>query len=64
MKYSKRKPFMRVSEASALLDSGRITPVDLVEMAIEATDAQENKINAVFGIDRGLSLFHPRCQFH
>lgn len=46
MKYSKRKPFMRVSEASALLDSGRITPVDLVEMAIEATDAQENEINA------------------
>ena len=46
MKYSKLKPFMHVSEASALLDSGKITPLDLVEMAIEATNAQESKINA------------------
>lgn len=46
MKYSDRKPFMRVSEASSLLDAGKITPVDLVEMAIEATNAQENEINA------------------
>lgn len=46
MKYSTRKTFMRISQASALLDSGKITPSDLVEMAIEATNAQESEINA------------------
>lgn len=46
MKYTERKPFMSITEASALLDEGKLTPVDLVEMAIEATNAQENSINA------------------
>lgn len=46
MKYSERKPFMRVSEAAALMDAGKLTPADLVEMAIEATDKQQDEINA------------------
>ncbi|MBQ0100227.1 MAG: Asp-tRNA(Asn)/Glu-tRNA(Gln) amidotransferase subunit GatA, partial [Lachnospiraceae bacterium] len=35
-----------VKEAAALLDAGKITPVDLVEEAIAATEEFQPKVNA------------------
>lgn len=46
MKYTERKPFLPVTEASALLDAGKLTPVDLVELAVEATEKYQDEVNA------------------
>ena len=40
------KPFLSIAECSALLDAGKITPVDLIEQAIEATEKYQSEINA------------------
>jgi len=40
------KQFMTVTEAGALLDSGKLTPMDLVEQAIKATEEYQPVVNA------------------
>ena len=40
------KPFLTIPEAGFLLDEGKLTPMDLVELAIQATETYQPVVNA------------------
>ena len=46
MTYTEHETFMSAAKASELLDAGKITPVDLVERAISATEKFQPQLNA------------------